>query len=182
MYCKCSKKIYTWPIRFTRWLKKTYYCFKWWFRLFLVVFFYYYPVACLWNPTQSRSGPAVMRPGLVRWRSPPQPGLRPAPRVWASSWGPWPPAPLQSELSPPCSCWMPRSGTSKRATWQYLRNIRKEMFYLTTHSTHFIYGYMASDIRLRTTQIVRGNLLPPHRLLFPINSKGSFICTIPQTG
>ena len=27
----------------------------------------------------------------------------------------------------------------------------------------------------------RGNLLPPHGLLFPINSKGSFICTIPQT-
>ena len=23
---------------------------------------------------------------------------------------------------------------------------RKEMLYLTTHSTHFIYGYMASDI------------------------------------
>ena len=23
---------------------------------------------------------------------------------------------------------------------------RKEMFYLTTHSTHFIFGYMASDI------------------------------------
>ena len=23
---------------------------------------------------------------------------------------------------------------------------RKDMFYLTTHSTHFIYGYMASDI------------------------------------
>ena len=23
---------------------------------------------------------------------------------------------------------------------------RKEMFYLTTHSTHFIYSYMASDI------------------------------------
>ena len=23
---------------------------------------------------------------------------------------------------------------------------RKEMFYLTTHSTHFIYGYMASYI------------------------------------
>ena len=22
---------------------------------------------------------------------------------------------------------------------------RKEVFYLTTHSTHFIYGYMASD-------------------------------------
>ena len=28
----------------------------------------------------------------------------------------------------------------------------------------------------------RGNPLPPHRLLLQINSKGSFICTIPQTG
>ena len=28
----------------------------------------------------------------------------------------------------------------------------------------------------------RGNPLPPHGLLFPINSKGYFICTIPQTG
>ena len=91
------------------------------------------------------------------------------------------------------------------------------MFYLTTHSTHFIYGYMASDIWLRTILIVRkekerhflfkdalntfylwlygvrhmvkyhsdsekGNPLPPHRLLFLNNSKGSFICTIPQTG
>ena len=27
------------------------------------------------------------------------------------------------------------------------------MFYLTTHSTHFIYGYMASDIWLRTILI-----------------------------
>ena len=32
---------------------------------------------------------------------------------------------------------------------------RKEMFYLTTHSTHFIYGYMSSDIWLRTILIVR---------------------------
>ena len=29
------------------------------------------------------------------------------------------------------------------------------MFYLTTHSTHFIYGFMASDIWLRTILIVR---------------------------
>ena len=28
----------------------------------------------------------------------------------------------------------------------------------------------------------KGNPLLPHRLLFPINSKGSFICTIPHTG
>ena len=31
----------------------------------------------------------------------------------------------------------------------------REMFYLTTHSTHFIYGYMASVIWLRTILIVR---------------------------
>ena len=31
----------------------------------------------------------------------------------------------------------------------------REMFYLTTDSTHFIYGYMASDIWLRTILIVR---------------------------
>ena len=53
----------------------------------------------------------------------------------------------------------------------------REMFYLMTHSTHFIYGYMASD----HSDSERGNLLPPHRLLFPISSKGSFICTTPQT-
>ena len=35
------------------------------------------------------------------------------------------------------------------------RSGRKEMFYLTTHSTHFIYAYMASDIWLKTILIVR---------------------------
>ena len=57
------------------------------------------------------------------------------------------------------------------------------MFYLTTHSTHFIYGYnygvrhMVKD----HSNSERGYPLPPHRLLFPISYKGSFICTIPQT-
>ena len=32
---------------------------------------------------------------------------------------------------------------------------RKEMLYLTTHSAHFIYGHMASDIWYMTIQIVR---------------------------
>ena len=35
------------------------------------------------------------------------------------------------------------------------RKGRKEMFYLTTHLTHFIYAYMTSDIWQSTTQIVR---------------------------
>ena len=38
--------------------------------------------------------------------------------------------------------------------WLYGERER-EMFYLTMHSTHFIYGYMASDIWLRTILVVR---------------------------
>ena len=50
---------------------------------------------------------------------------------------------------------------------------RKEMFYLMTHSTHFIYGYMASDIMVKDhSDSEKGNPLPPHRLLFPINRFG----------
>ena len=37
----------------------------------------------------------------------------------------------------------------------YEKEREKKMFYLTTHSTHFINGYMASDIWLRTILIVR---------------------------
>ena len=43
---------------------------------------------------------------------------------------------------------------------------RKEMFYLTTHSTHFIHGYMASDMVKDHSDSERGNPLLPHRLLF----------------
>ena len=35
---------------------------------------------------------------------------------------------------------------------------RKEMFYLMTHSTHCIYGYMASDILCKGPDSERGNL------------------------
>ena len=40
------------------------------------------------------------------------------------------------------------------------------MFYLTTHSTHFIYGYMASDIWLRTIQIERERRERERNVLF----------------
>ena len=59
---------------------------------------------------------------------------------------------------------------------------RKEMFYLMIHSTHFIYGYIASDMVKDHSDSERGNPLPPHGLLFLISNKGSFICTVPQTG
>ena len=58
---------------------------------------------------------------------------------------------------------------------------KKEMFYLTTHSTHLrLYG-VRHMVKYHTGS-ERGNPLPPHGLLFPINSNGSFVCTIPQTG
>ena len=41
------------------------------------------------------------------------------------------------------------------------------MLYLTTHSTRFISGYMTSD----HSDSKKGNLLLPHKLLFPISSK-----------
>ena len=42
-----------------------------------------------------------------------------------------------------------------RLIWHALKEREREMFYLTTHSTHFINGYMTSDIWLRTILIVR---------------------------
>ena len=58
---------------------------------------------------------------------------------------------------------------------------RKEIFYLTMHSTHFVYCYMASDVMVKDhSDSERG--IPPHGLLFPISSKGSFIYSIPHIG
>ena len=57
------------------------------------------------------------------------------------------------------------------------------MFYLMMHSTHFIYGlYGVRHMIKDHSDSEKRNPLPPHRLLLSINSKGSFICTIPQTG
>ena len=57
------------------------------------------------------------------------------------------------------------------------------MFYLTTHSTHFYLRlndvvHMVKD----HSDSKRENPLPPHGLIFPISSKDSFVCTIPQSG
>ena len=51
------------------------------------------------------------------------------------------------------------------------------MFYLTTHSTHFIlrlYGVGHNIMVEDHSDSERGNPLPLHGLLFPINSNGSF--------
>ena len=61
---------------------------------------------------------------------------------------------------------------------------RKEGNVLFNDALNFFYlrlygvGHMVKD----HSNSEKGNPLPPHGLLFPINSKGYFICTIPHTG
>ena len=56
----------------------------------------------------------------------------------------------------------------------FLFNDALNTFYLRLYGVeHMVKDHSDSE---------RGNLLPPHRLLFPISSKVFFICIIPQTG
>ena len=55
----------------------------------------------------------------------------------------------------------------------FLFNNILNTFYLRLYGKHMVKDHSDSEI---------GNPLLSHGLLFPINSKGSFICTIPQTG
>ena len=48
-----------------------------------------------------------------------------------------------------------KSNSAQFGNPKNLTEWEREMFYLMTHSTHFIYGYVASDIWLRTILIVR---------------------------
>ena len=65
-------------------------------------------------------------------------------------------------------------GCEQREREKFLFNNALNIFYLRLYGVRHMVKYH--------TDSERGNLLPPHGLLFPINSKGSFICTIPQTG
>ena len=60
------------------------------------------------------------------------------------------------------------------ATGNVLFNDALNTFYLRLYGVrHMVKDHSDSE---------RGKPLPPHRLLFPISSRGSFICIIPQTG
>ena len=53
---------------------------------------------------------------------------------------------------------------------------RKEILYLMMHSTHFTKGYMASRHMVKNhSDRERGNMLPPHGLLFLIKIKDTFL-------
>ena len=66
------------------------------------------------------------------------------------------------------------SSNSRERERNVLFNDALNTFYLRLYGVrHMVKDHSDSE---------KGNPLPPHRLLLSINSKSSFICTIPQTG
>ena len=56
----------------------------------------------------------------------------------------------------------------------------KEIFYLMTLNTFYLRLYGIRHMVKDRSDSERGNLLLPHKLLFPISSKGYFICITPD--
>ena len=68
----------------------------------------------------------------------------------------------------------PTVGNKRERERNVLFNDALNTFYLRLYGVrHMVKDHSDSE---------KGNPLPPHRLLLSINSKGSFICTIPHTG
>ena len=65
-----------------------------------------------------------------------------------------------------------------------VRNGRKEgnVLFNDVLNTFYLRLYGIRHMVKDHSDSERGNPLPPHGLLFPISSKGSFTCIIPQTG
>ena len=61
---------------------------------------------------------------------------------------------------------------------------RKEgnVLFNDTLNTFYLRLYGSKHMIKDHSDSKRGNLLPPHEILFLISSKGTFICIIPQTG
>ena len=62
------------------------------------------------------------------------------------------------------------------------RERERNVLFNDTLNTFYLQLYGVRHMFKDHSDSEKGNLLPPHRLLLSINSKGSFICTIPQTG
>ena len=69
-------------------------------------------------------------------------------------------------------------------TAQNLFERKRENFFLFNDAlnTFYLRLYGVRHMVKDRSDSQKGKPLPPHRLLLSINSKGSFICTIPQTG
>ena len=69
---------------------------------------------------------------------------------------------------------------SYRPVWE--RDRERNVLFNDALNTFYLRLYGARHMVKDHSDSEKGNPLLPHRLLLSINSKGSFICTIPQTG
>ena len=64
----------------------------------------------------------------------------------------------------------------------YAGNENTSVLFNDAHNTFYLQLYGVRHMVKNHSDSERGNQLPPHGLLFPISSKGYFICITPQTG
>ena len=70
-----------------------------------------------------------------------------------------------------------------RIKWIRIQSEReRNVLFNDTLNTFYLRLYGVRHMLKDHSDSEKGNPLPPHRLLLLISSKGSFICTIPQTG
>ena len=80
---------------------------------------------------------------------------------------------------PPCQMvWGCR--VVQRRCWSVFRE--RNVLFNDALNTFYLRLYGVRHMVKDHSDSEKGNPLSPHRLLLSINSKGSFICTIPQTG
>ena len=81
-------------------------------------------------------------------------------------------------MKPHTSSWIPIYTVYILLLWNGNGNV----LFNDTLNTFYLQLYGVKHVVKDHSDSERGNPLPPHGLLFSTNSKGSFICTIPQTG
>ena len=74
------------------------------------------------------------------------------------------------------------TGGGTRLCAGQVREREKNVLFNDALNTFYLRLYGVRHMVKDHSDSEKGNPLPPHRLLLSINSKGSFICTIPQTG
>ena len=74
-----------------------------------------------------------------------------------------------------------RGGSERHGVVQRERERERNVLFNDALNTFYLRLYRVRHMVKDHSDSEKGNPLPPHRLLFPISSKGSFICIIPHT-
>ena len=92
---------------------------------------------------------------------------------------------IQSTMSHPSTTELislPNTPDTQRYPKQRERERERNVLFNDALNTFYLRLYGVRHIVKDHSDSEKGNPLPPLMLLLSINSKGSFICTIPQTG